>query len=126
VNFGFGQTSGSSALGDGQRFHYRCWIGLEESLALRPPAKTTDSLQTLIDRAIGQEKARGYCVHPDAGPGTCSGGPTDAHIIQKEGGLRANAENGHVISSKKGAFSIARNDGRIIPQRDGGVTGTLL
>jgi hypothetical protein len=69
--------------------------------------------------AIAQEQARGYCVHPDAGTGTCSGGPTDAHTIQKEGGLRAIAENGHVISSKKGAFSIARNDGRIIPQRDG-------
>lgn len=68
---------------------------------------------------IAQEQARGYCVHPDAGTGTCSGGPTDAHTIQKEGGLRAIAENGHVISSKKGAFSIARNDGRIIPQRDG-------
>jgi hypothetical protein len=69
--------------------------------------------------AIGQDQARGYCVHPDAGTGTCSGGPTDAHTIQKEGGLRAIAENGHVISSKKGAFAIARNDGEIIPQRDG-------
>jgi hypothetical protein len=69
--------------------------------------------------AIGQEQARGYCVHPDAGKGTCSGRPTDAHTIQKEGGLRAIAENGHVISSKKGAFAIARNDGEIIPERDG-------
>jgi SEC-C motif len=69
--------------------------------------------------AIGQDQARGYCVHPDAGIGTCSGDPTDAHTIQKEGGLRAIAENGHVISSKKGAFAIARNDGEIIPQRDG-------
>src|ERR1700739_3011510 len=39
---------------------------------------------------IGQEQARGYsCVHPDAGAATCSGGLTDAHTIQKEGGLRA-------------------------------------
>ena len=68
--------------------------------------------------AIGQEQARGYCVHPDAGTGTCSAGPTEAHTIQKEGGLRAIAENEHVILSKKGAFSIARNDGRIIPQRE--------
>jgi hypothetical protein len=48
--------------------------------------------------AIGQEQARGYCVHPDAGKGTCSGGPTDAHTIQKEGGLRAIAEQGHVVA----------------------------
>src|SRR5260370_4615990 len=78
------------------------------------PRNINDLLNT-----IGEEQARGYCVHPDAGTGTCSAGPTDAHTIQKEGGLRAIAENGHVISSKKGAFSIARNDGRIIPQRDG-------
>jgi SEC-C motif len=69
--------------------------------------------------AIGQEQARGYCVHPDAGKGTCSGGPTNAHTIQKEGGLRAIAENGHVISSKKGAFGIGRNKGEIIPVPDG-------
>jgi hypothetical protein len=54
VNFGFGQTTGSPALGDAQRFRHRCWIGLEESLALGPPAKTTDSLQTLIDRGGAQ------------------------------------------------------------------------
>jgi hypothetical protein len=69
--------------------------------------------------AIGQEQARGYCVHPDAGKGTCSGGPIAAHTIQKEGGLRAIAEQGHVVSSKKGAFGIARNDGEIIPVPDG-------
>jgi hypothetical protein len=69
--------------------------------------------------AIGQEQARGYCVHPDAGKGTCSGRPTDAHTIQKEGGLRAIAEKRHVISGRKGAFAIARNDGEIIPERDG-------
>jgi hypothetical protein len=69
--------------------------------------------------AIGGDQARGYCVHPDAGRGTCSGGPTDAHTIQKEGGLRAVAENGQVISSKKRAFAIARNDGEIVPERDG-------
>ncbi len=69
--------------------------------------------------AIGQEQARGYCVHPDAGEGTCSGGATDAHTIQKEGGLRAIAEKGHVISIKKGALGIGRNDGEIILVPDG-------
>jgi hypothetical protein len=69
--------------------------------------------------AIGQEQTRGYCVHPDAGKGTCSGEPTAAHTIQKEGGLRAIAENGHVISIKKGAFGFGRNDGEIIPVPDG-------
>ena len=51
--------------------------------------------------------------------GTCSGRPTEAHTIQKEGGLRAIAENGHVISIKKGVFSVGNNDGEIIPVPDG-------
>jgi hypothetical protein len=38
---------------------------------------------------------------------------------RREGGLRAIAENGHVISGRKGAFAIARNDGEILPERDG-------
>lgn len=37
--------------------------------------------------------SHGVHPDPDAGRGTCSGGPTDAHTIQKEGGLRAIAEN---------------------------------
>ena len=59
MNFGFSQPSGSSTLGDAQRFNRRCWIGLKESLALRPPAKTTDSLQALIDG--GEAQARDIC-----------------------------------------------------------------
>ena len=39
--------------------------------------------------------------------------------IQKEGGLRAIAEKGHVVSVKKGAFGIGRNEGQIIPVPDG-------
>jgi hypothetical protein len=69
--------------------------------------------------AIRQEQARGYCAHPDAGSGTCSRCPTDAHTIQKEGGLRAIAEEGHVVSIKKGAFGIGKNDGKITPVPDG-------
>lgn len=69
--------------------------------------------------AIRQEQGRGYCVHPDAGQERCSGRPTEAHTIQKEGGLRAIAENGHVVSIKKGAFEIAKHDGEIVPVPDG-------
>jgi SEC-C motif len=65
------------------------------------------------------EQTKGRCSHPDAGPTICSGGPTAAHTIQKEGGLRVIAENGHVISLKKGAFSIAKNAGEIVPVPDG-------
>jgi hypothetical protein len=68
---------------------------------------------------LRQEQRIGYCAHPDASKETCSGRPTDAHTIQKEGGLRAIAENGHVISVKKAAFGIGKNQGKIVPLSDG-------
>jgi hypothetical protein len=49
----------------------------------------------------------------------CSGAVRRAHTIQKEGGLRAIAESGHVVSVKKAALDLARNQGRIVPAPDG-------
>jgi SEC-C motif len=69
--------------------------------------------------AVRREQTKGYCVHPDAGTGTCSGKSTNAHTIQKEGGLRAISENGHIVSIKKGAFAIGKNGGKIVPVQEG-------
>ncbi|WP_439813985.1 SEC-C metal-binding domain-containing protein [Zavarzinia sp. CC-PAN008] len=43
---------------------------------------------------------RGYCAHPLSGPKSCSGPAISSHTIQKNGGIRAIAENGHVLSCK--------------------------
>jgi hypothetical protein len=69
--------------------------------------------------AIRREQTKGYCAHPDAGTATCSGRLTDAHTIQKEGGLRAISEKGHVVSIKKGGFAIGKHHGQIVPMREG-------
>jgi hypothetical protein len=59
--------------------------------------------------AIREEQARGYCAQPDAGNGPCSGRPKDAHTIQKGGGLRAIAEQGHVVSSSARPTQVVAN-----------------
>ena len=41
---------------------------------------------------------KGKCLHPNAGPSTCSGKIIDAHTIQRNGGLSVIAQNGHVYS----------------------------
>lgn len=59
---------------------------------------------------------RGLCLHPEAGTSTCSPKPIKAHTIQRRGGLEAIAEDGHVISGKKGYEQIYKNDGEVVPQ----------
>jgi hypothetical protein len=76
------------------------------------------NVHELLD-AVHREQTKGNCAHPDAGAQTCSGRTTNAHTIQKEGGLRAISENGHVVSIKKGAFAIGKNAGQIVPTQEG-------
>lgn len=65
------------------------------------------------------EMAKGYCLHPDASPSSCSSRVIQAHTVQRKGGLNAIAENGHVISPKRGFEDIFKNDGEIIPREHG-------
>jgi hypothetical protein len=64
------------------------------------------------------EFAHGSCMHPDA-PKSCSRKIIRAHTVQRRGGLAAIAENGHVISGKKGFEEIFRNNGVIVPREVG-------
>ncbi len=65
------------------------------------------------------EMIKGYCLHPEASNGNCSEQIISAHTVQRRGGLAAIAENGHVISPKKGFEDIFKNDGEIIPRQLG-------
>jgi len=65
------------------------------------------------------EMSRGYCLHPQANVATCSQNIIRAHSVQRKGGLVAIAENGHVISSKRGVEDIIENDGKIVPRLQG-------
>jgi len=63
-----------------------------------------------------EEKKKGTCLHPEASRGSCSNRIVKAHTIQRAGGLSAIAENGHVISGKRGYEKIVKNEGKIVPE----------
>ena len=101
--------------------HDLCWCrsGLEWKYCHRDRGQgTRTNVNHMLD-GLRQQQAMGYCAHPAAGAGVCSGRPIAAHTIQKEGGLREISEDGHVLSLKKGAFNIGRNDGTLVPASDG-------
>lgn len=62
-----------------------------------------------------QNQRKGTCLHPAASEASCSNKIIRAHTIQRAGGLSAIAEEGHVISAKKGFENIFKNDGDIAP-----------
>ena len=66
------------------------------------------------------ELSRGYyCLHLQASAATCSSNIIRAHSVQRKGGLIAIAEDGHVISPKRGFEDIIKNDGKIVPKLEG-------
>ena len=66
-----------------------------------------------------QQHREGYCSHPEASSETCAEKIVGAHTIQKRGGIAAIAEDGHVISTKKGFERLIRNEGEVIPDKVG-------
>lgn len=62
-----------------------------------------------------QSQIQGTCLHPEASKESCSNRVIKAHTIQRAGGLSAIAEEGHVISPKKGFENIFKNNGEITP-----------
>jgi hypothetical protein len=59
---------------------------------------------------------QGRCVHPVAGSNTCGGEPIKAHTVQRNGGLSAIAEAGHVISIAAAFEDLHKNAGVLIPR----------
>lgn len=64
-------------------------------------------------------KTSHICLHPQASSSTCSPKVISSHTVQRNGGLSAIAEDGHVFSTKKAFFNIEKNDGEIVPTRIG-------
>jgi hypothetical protein len=62
---------------------------------------------------------QGRCVHPLAGSDTCSGEPIRAHTVQRNGGLSAIAEAGHVISVLAAFQDLHKNSGVLTPRSVG-------
>lgn len=66
---------------------------------------------------MSRTKIRTYCAHPKGGE-DC-GKVIGSHSIQRNGGLSAIAEQGHVYSLKAGATNIVRQVGRTDPVKIG-------
>lgn len=64
-------------------------------------------------------RKQGICLHVDEKLNSCTNHPIRSHTVQKQGGLAAISDNGHVISLKSAFERILKNDGTIIPQRIG-------
>lgn len=71
---------------------------------------------------LHEEMQKGYCSYPDAGPHSCSDRIVRAHTIQRENGLSAIAENGHVISVSAAFENLPKTEGNLIP-REVGIRG---
>ena len=98
----------------------RCWCG--SGLKWKKCHRDRDKQDEIpIGKLTADQRAeyiRGRCLHPNAGPGSC-GSIIRAHTVQRRGGIAAIAENGHVISGKRGFEDIFKNEGAIIPREIG-------
>ncbi len=74
--------------GSGKKYK-RCHLGREAQPEL--------GRQEAINRYIKRSR-KGQCLHPYAGPKTCSGRVIEAHTIQRNAGLNHIARDGHVGS----------------------------
>jgi len=66
-------------------------------------------------KEMHQNQKRGTCLHPEASKSECSNRIIKAHTVQRSGGLSEIAEEGHVISGKKGFENVFKNKGEIVP-----------
>ncbi len=95
-----------------------CWCGSGKKWKKchkdRESQKPESKFKLLTDMRC--EFVKGYCLHPNAG-NTCGPEIIKAHTIQKKSrGLSAVAENGHVISPKRGFEELIKNKGVLTAQ----------
>nr|WP_294566694.1 hypothetical protein [uncultured Rhodopila sp.] len=64
------------------------------------------------------EFRQGYCSHPEAGT-ACSPKITDAHTVQRRGGLTSISEAGHVLTIKPSMQALIDHEGAPPPRRIG-------
>lgn len=69
--------------------------------------------------AFRKARSQGTCLHPEAANATCDRKAIQSHTIQKNRGLRAIAEDGHVLSFKLGLEDLIRTQGKFEPKRLG-------
>jgi hypothetical protein len=103
------------------RVNERCWCGSGKKWKKchRDREKQTPEPFGKKAHNLRKEMFKGYCLHPEASEFGCSQNIIRAHTVQRRGGLAGIAENGHVISPKRGFEDIFKNEGQIIPREHG-------
>jgi hypothetical protein len=89
------------------------WKNCHKDRETQQPTHVMQSLEALRESLM-----RGRCVHPDAG-NSCTGEAISAHTVQRNGGLTAIAENGHVLSVKRAAEKLYLNSGKFVLEKVG-------
>jgi hypothetical protein len=69
--------------------------------------------------AVREQYARGECLHPEAGAVNCGRNAIRAHSVQRNGGLSAIAEAGHVLSVKAVQENRLYTGGAFVPKKVG-------
>lgn len=72
-----------------------------------------------VEARLMQEMREGYCSYPDRMSDSCSGKIAKAHTVQRNGGLAAIAEDGHVLTVKPIMKDMIASDGKPEPRRIG-------
>lgn len=98
-----------------------CWCGSNKKWKSCHKDRERQSPINIFDHtnAMRKETTNGYCSHPNASTRTCSERIIRAHTVQRNGGIAAIAENGHVISVKAAFEDIFKNHGQIVPRKIG-------
>ena len=92
----------------------RKWKRCHRDRDLQPPVNVWEHVARMRERFL-----KGHCCHPIAGVNTCGGPPVQAHSVQRNGGLGAIAEDGHVLSIKAAYQDLRKNGGKLIPRKMG-------
>jgi hypothetical protein len=100
------------------RRNERCWCGSNKKWKHCHKDREDQTPGPILQHVheLREKLREGRCVHPDAGSGACSGEAISAHTIQRNGGLSAIAELGHVISIKTAFEDLHKNSGAFIPR----------
>lgn len=72
-----------------------------------------------VEAKMLKELRDGYCSYPDPSADPCSATITNAHTIQRQGGLAAIAEDGHVLTVKPSMKAMIETNGNPSPRRIG-------
>lgn len=98
-----------------------CWCGSGTKFKKCHYARDAQQPANFFDTVNTIQRAgkKGRCLHPNAGGGNCGAHAIASHTVQRNGGLAAIAEDGHVLTTFLNAHDMQSSGGKIEPKRLG-------